>query len=771
MKEFFGTKKAIIVLNFVKYIFFFACLYLFSIGGVRGEIFPFAFSFFIALCWCDQNVFIVGGLFTLASVLANFSIASLLSSLFCVFVIAICYYVHKKLHAKIPLVLIGIYAVLSQAVFMYFNLTNINQIVPTLMHLVLGELFMFASINIFKTLLVKGVGLKLTIDECICVCSFFVAIAAGLGAIDILGFLPLNIVAVFVILLSTFIYYSSSVPIIVGLSFGLGYALQTGSLQMLAIFGALSLCSVAFKSTSKYFSVLAIIICDIVLGLYFNAYDYYTYKVLVSTILGEVLFMCISNSTLSFMKAVIGEKNSTVALRGMVNRSRDNLCKKMYNLSEVFDEMDRAFKSTIRGLLPAAEAKQMLKEELLSKVCSDCPEKHRCHRVLSKETNETIDTIISAGLDRGKVTLLDIPPFLSSRCSKTNIILGTINQLLSSYKQYTYCVSSIDTSKALIAEEFKGVSKLLQKLANQTKELVTFDEEFEQKLIEELNYANIVLPEAYVYERDGKTTSCTLTVKNTDLDNPKLLGTLSKNFGTKMALTSSEASSVPGYTIANFAEAPRYECIFGSSGTNKFGNNVSGDSYSFLRLSGNKILLAVCDGMGSGEDAQKMSDTTVSLIENFYKADFDDETILSSVNKLLSMQMTDNYSALDICVLNLSNALADFVKVGAPAGFVKHKDSTEVLRGAGALPIGILQEIKPSINKKVLEANDIIIMCSDGVIDAFEEEDKLKNYINNLTISNPQEIADMIVNEAIYLNQSEPRDDMTCLCARIYVNL
>ena len=171
------------------------------------------------------------------------------------------------------------------------------------------------------------------------------------------------------------------------------------------------------------------------------------------------------------------------------------------------------------------------------------------------------------------------------------------------------------------------------------------------------------------------------------------------------------------------------------------------------------------------EIGAKMSDTTISLIENFYKADFDDETILSSVNKLLSMQMTDNYSALDICVLDLSNALADFIKVGAPAGFIKHKDSVEVMRGAGALPIGILQDIKPSINKKVLEANDIIILCSDGVVDAFDDEDKLKNFVNNLNITNPQEIADTIVHEAIYLNQSEPRDDMTCLCARIYINL
>ena len=49
MKEFFGTKKGIIVINSLKYLFFLSCMYLFAVGGIRGEIFPFAYAFFIAL--------------------------------------------------------------------------------------------------------------------------------------------------------------------------------------------------------------------------------------------------------------------------------------------------------------------------------------------------------------------------------------------------------------------------------------------------------------------------------------------------------------------------------------------------------------------------------------------------------------------------------------------------------------------------------------------------------------------------------------------------
>lgn len=771
MKEIYETKKGIALLNILKYMLFFGILYLFNVGGINGNIFPFAFGFFVALCWCEQNVFVMSLLYVCASLCATFSVASLVQSTFCCLVITITYFIHKKMHHRIPMSLVGVYAVLSQTMYLFYSLVDINQIVPSLVYLVFGVLFMYACISIFKLLLVKGVGLKLTIDECICVGTFFVALGAGLSAVHLFGFSVLNIACIFFVLLSTFVYLKSSIPLVVAICFGLGCALNTGNISLMAVFVTLALCSVSFKSTSKYFSIMAIIIGDVVLGLYFNAYGAYNYKILVSTVAGELLFMCISNGTLSYLKVIFGEKSSTAALRNMVNKSRDNLCKKMYSLSEVFDEMDRSFKSTIKGLLPASEAKQMLKEEFMNKVCYDCPEKHRCYRVLLKETNETIDSIISAGLDRGKVTLLDIPPFLSTRCNKTSIILSTINQLIAGYKQYTYCASSIDTSKALVAEEFKGVSRLLLKLADQTKELVGFDEEFENKIIDELNYINIVASEVYVTSKDKNLVSCVLTIRNEDLDNPKLIALLNRNFGTKMQLFSSEPATIQGFVVCTFMPAPKYECIFGSSGVQKFGNSVSGDSYSFTRLNSNKILLAICDGMGSGESAQKMSDTTISLIENFYKAEFDDETIMSSVNKLLSMQMVDGYSALDVCVLDLSNCFADFIKVGAPASFVKHAESTEVISGSGALPIGILEDMKPSTDGKTFSENDIIVLCSDGIIDAFDDDEKLKNFINNLSTTNPQEIADMIVGEAIKLNSNEPKDDMTVLCTRIFVNI
>lgn len=767
----FSSKKNLILFNFLKYGVLLCFITLFCVGGIRNEIFPFAFGFYIALCWCNQNLLATSGCYILANLIAGFSVSVLIQSVFCCAVMLICFLIHKKIKRRIPAPLLTVYALLSQTMYMYYHMTSVNAIVPTFVYLILGVLFMFACIKIFRIIFVKGVGFKWTIDESICVATFFIALGSGLSGVNIANYFVINIVATFFILLATFVYQSSSVALILACSFGIGYALNTGALNILACYTLLGLASVAFKSTNKYFSVMAIIIVDVVLGLYFNAYGAYNYKILICTLLGEILFLCIPNKVLAVLKTYMGGNNSTTALRNMVNRSRDNLCKRLFSLSEVFAEMNRTFKNTIKGVLPAGEVKQMLKEELFQKVCADCPEKHRCHRVMERQTNEIINDIISAGLDRGKVTILDIPPFLSTRCNRTTTILNCLNSLIASYKQYSYCVTNVDTSKLLIAEEFNGVSKLLLTLADETKDLVTFNEELEEKIKDDLNYINVFATEVYVYQKDEKMVSCTITMRFSDLENPKLLAVLNQSFGAKMALCSKEPATVSGYVVANFNPAPKYDCIFGTAGIPKYGNNVSGDSYTFVRLNGNKLLLSVCDGMGSGDEAQKTSDTAISLIENFYKADFDDDIILSSVNKMLSMQMTDSFSAIDICVVDLKDALGDFVKVGAPATIIKHVDSAEVVEGSGALPVGILDEIKPSITKKMLSEGDMIVLCSDGITDAFGDIANLSDFVNNTTTTNPQELANLVLDKAQALSSDVPQDDMTVLCARIFVTV
>ncbi len=83
------------------------------------------------------------------------------------------------------------------------------------------------------------------------------------------------------------------------------------------------------------------------------------------------------------------------------------------------------------------------------------------------------------------------------------------------------------------------------------------------------------------------------------------------------------------------------------------------------------------------------------------------------------------------------------------------------------MPLGILEEVEPKITKTALSGGDMVIVVSDGITDAFKEED-IQNFINNINTLNPQVLAENILDKATVLNGGLPKDDMTVLVGKIY---
>ena len=72
---------------------------------------------------------------------------------------------------------------------------------------------------------------------------------------------------------------------------------------------------------------------------------------------------------------------------------------------------------------------------------------------------------------------------------------------------------------------------------------------------------------------------------------------------------------------------------------------------------------------------------------------------------------------------------------------------------------------------KDLKENDIIIMCSDGIIESnVEYKNKelwLKELLENITTNDVQKIADIILQEAIDNGYGIAKDDMTVIVSKI----
>lgn len=413
------------------------------------------------------------------------------------------------------------------------------------------------------------------------------------------------------------------------------------------------------------------------------------------------------------------------------------------------------------------ELKALLITELKTKLCIDCHEKNRCFKIYGEETNSILKTLTNIAFEKGRITLVDIPAILTSRCCNVNQLVFMVNDLISQYKSYASLVGNIDASKVLIAEQLFGVSAVLKELAVDVGKNVEFDSGKEKSIIDQLLYNDILCSDAIVYNSSKGKMSALVEVKKEDKLKPRIESVISKVCGTKMYVETDETSEHAGWQILNVKTAPKYDVIFGTSAKTKTSSQKSGDCYSLIRMEDGKILMALCDGMGSGEKAERTSETAITLVEDFYKAGFESEIILSSINKFLSIGSQDTFSCLDMAIIDLCEGTADFVKLGATSGFVKHGDTVSVVECA-SLPLGIISTVSPTIKNCLLFNNDMIVLCTDGIVDSFENDTEMTDFVNNIKSLNPQIVSDTIVERALDNNKGIALDDMTCLVAKIY---
>ena len=59
-------------------------------------------------------------------------------------------------------------------------------------------------------------------------------------------------------------------------------------------------------------------------------------------------------------------------------------------------------------------------------------------------------------------------------------------------------------------------------------------------------------------------------------------------------------------------------------------------------------------------------------------------------------------------------------------------------------------------------------MFTDGIVDSFENENEIEDFIKSITTVNPQVIAEEVLQKAIQNCGNYAKDDMTVLVARIY---
>ena len=753
-KKFFSLDYTLII----RYVCIFGLFVLFN--NLESSVMPYSTAVFIASVFFDGSFIAIPTLFigSFAVCGANGLLAqAAVSAVFCI----ILNLLYMRFTAKKNAGFIAI-ACFSLIGFIFLGDTSAEIIMEKriLVSIVTVGLAFFCA-TAGKAVSEKGLKFKLSYEETVSVFATIVAI--GLGVCNFLSPYIWKAITVFTILCACYLLrfgIGSFLASVLGISLAVYYH----DVNYVAITLCFGISADIMNNFSRYLAAASIPATDFFIYSVFNVYAVYGVMEYLPVIIGALAFMVIPNKPLKKLKEKLYSFREKQLVRQTINRNRLMLSNRLYELAGVFTEMSSAFNAFEKKGITKDKAKFAIENEIYCSVCKNCKFYARCDKK-ENDIKHGLDTMIDIGFAKGKLSLIDLPKELSETCIHPNDILFGLNRMLAEYRSYTINAQNLAGGRALISEEISGVSDILKGLALESGALLKYQSRLERGLSDNMLKQGLFASEILIFgENERITVSMIITMKEFSL--PLLNAVIDKTLGVNMVLA--EKSNITEDKIyLVFKRAAEFDAVFGIASAVKDGSTVSGDTHSVIRINDEKFLVALSDGMGSGKSAETVSSVSLSLIESFYKAGMNSDLILNTVNKLLAVNTEDSFTALDVAVVDLKNRSSDFVKYGAPYGFIINDGRVRIVE-ANSLPLGILNDLKPSVCRADINDGDMLLLMTDGISDAFGSSGDIIDYIRLAPALNPQSLADDVLNKAIELSNGEKKDDMTVLCVRIF---
>lgn len=730
----------------LKYVFGLGGIVLASLASILG-ISPFGYGAYLGLIFSGLNVFILSPA-VFSVLIFDFSFAKLISSCFLVLICISAKFIRMK-NKELYIILVALIANLGSLgnLFFYDGLNGLKIIVSC--GFSIG--FMYLVMIVAKPIFVNKLKYKFLEAELVCAAVVTAVCSIGASKIVIFNFPLVALLGSLAIFLALYIGKSSG-ALVTALCVGLGAAIFSSDVSYIAEFAFIALVSCIFFSAPRIIYSLSGAIGYVMLSYFFNINVSVAPYFVLCICLAGIIFTIIPRKLLDFARDYFFGSHSISGVRYMVNRNKQEIGGTLEKASQIFKEMG----SIMRKVPVSAGGISGL---LMTEVCLDCDNFDKCKNVPG--LCAALDDVTEEAASRGKVTVSGLPFVVSNTCVHLAKIVAAASGYAESFKQIKLRAECDNSARQIVSKQLEGVSGVLESLAKKALVPIEYDGQMEKNVIEELNYNGIVCSEVLV-----SADAVTMIVRTECINKEVIERQISKLFKISFTTEAIDDTIIAGYSILTLCPSPKFDVVFGACSIPKRKGDKCGDTHSFIKISSSKFMIALCDGMGSGEQAQASSETAIGLVESFYKAGFSSELVLISVNKFLTLYNEESFSALDICVLDLNSGVMDCFKFGSPASYIKSKSTVEKIDGK-SLPLGALTEVKPEIIRATIKSGDMLVLTSDGVADCYEG-DRLSFVINSARSLNPQVVADSILENSLSVSGGVPKDDASVVVARLF---
>ena len=680
--------------------------------------------------------------------------------------------------------IVGIVKVLISGFLLYDFLVAI---VNSMLIFVLYKIFVnsievitnFNQTKAFTLEEIMGAGILLTIAVC------------AIGEFSILGFSIRNIVAIFIIL---FLGWKNGM--LVGATSGITIGVTLGIIAgnepiTIAAYAISGLIAGILNRFGKIGVIVGFILGDILLT-YLQNGGIENLIIFQEILIAGIGLLIVPKNVKLNIENIIGKdaflpngpnralNKSTETAEKLKNVSKVvNDIADTYNETSKYDENDES--NTIK------KNKQIFITELLNE--TEDMEENILYDNISDVNGKIVDDIYNELVKKQYVTEKDL---LKIFAQNNNYIVGfsdeerTVNrdvEKMTRIVNASYRISKMNfiwdkrlkEEKKNMQSQLQGVSKAIQNLADNIKTEIKTNELYEDekdKIVLLLKQKDILVQEISINKNEDGRFVIEIYIEETENDKTEniISDIIEKTLKEKMKLSENINIYSEKCEKYIFVSDDKFFIEIGQAIAIKDKMAVSGDSILNTKLKDGKYLIAISDGMGSGESAKKSSQIVVNMIQNLLDSGFNKDVSVDLINSNLLNVGDDVFATLDMAIVDLYKGTIEFIKSGSAPTYIKHKKRVQLIK-SNSLPTGAIKDAKQEVFDKDIENGDLLVMCSDGIIDSnVEYKNKelwIKYLLEDMEIDNSQKVADIILQEAIDNNFGNIKDDMSVITFKL----
>ena len=404
-----------------------------------------------------------------------------------------------------------------------------------------------------------------------------------------------------------------------------------------------------------------------------------------------------------------------------------------------------------------------LVQRLRLRLCEGCDAYARCWQGGDGGGARLLcDLIARAVALSGETPLFEgeAPPELSRRCRRGRLIPERVGDMLEDFARARRDGLKRGAENRLIAAQFDQARQLIEALSRRQGGQLRLRSRQAARAAAALERAGVGVDS--VMALGGGGVEIVAALKRgcwTEAVARQAALRLSETFGRRYA-----AAGPLGREL-RFVRRPRLRVRTGISCASREAGAPCGDSHLTCMLDDERLLVLICDGMGSGEAAQRESAVAVRLLGRFLRAGAACALAIETVNAmLLNRSGEDMFATMDMLLLNLSTGVAEFTKLAACPTLILRDGALKRVEG-GRLPLGILEKVQSGGFRTRLMPGDVLLMATDGVMDAAGEA-ALERLMRREGEDMPR-LARLALAAAGRTCQGGRRDDMTAVCLRV----